>query len=368
MKTADLSAVILAAGLSSRMKNFKPLLPCGRSTMVETAIDLFAENRVTDIVVVTGHRGQEIEHILGNTIARPVFNPDFKSGMLSSIQKGVDHIRPESDGFFLLPVDIPAIRHSTVRQMTKVFTASQDRIIMPCFDRRPGHPPLIPRKFRKQILRLAGGQTLRDLIFSDSSRIVEFPVHDRGILMDADDPAAYQKICDKINASHAPDKEECLSIINTVLPENDGIRRHLADVSMTAVKLAHAVDATLDIDTVIAAALLHDVKRKEKHHAQQGARLVRELGFPKVADIIEQHMDIEIEPDTGLKEKEIVYFADKICNGSGPDLNYHRRFAKALKKCPWAMASISKRYENTKTIHARIEASARKPVEAILTA
>lgn len=147
--TADVSpvsAVILAAGFSSRMKDFKPLLPVGGTTMVEAAIHLFKANQITDIIVVTGHNSGLLEPCVKNAGARPVFNPDYASGMLTSIQKGIKNIRPNHSGFFLLPVDIPAIRPSTVYRMIQAFQTTADHVIMPYFDATPGHPPLLLEK------------------------------------------------------------------------------------------------------------------------------------------------------------------------------------------------------------------------------
>jgi putative nucleotidyltransferase with HDIG domain len=191
-------------------------------------------------------------------------------------------------------------------------------------------------------------------------------VYDRGILMDADDKKGYEAVLRKFSCLHIPDKEECLSIINDILPDSDPIRTHLADVSFTALKIANSLSDKVDPDLVIAAGLLHDIKRKEKDHAKAGAKVLGQLGFSEVSEIIAQHMDIELDHHSPVQEKEIVYFADKICNGHGVDLNYHKRFADSLMKSPWAMTSISKRYENTQLIQARIESSARKSIQDIL--
>ncbi|MCK5164811.1 MAG: NTP transferase domain-containing protein [Desulfobacula sp.] len=361
------SAIILAAGLSSRMNDFKPLLPLGGKTMVERVINLFKANDIADIIVVTGHNCRELEPFVKKAGALPVFNPDFPSGMLSSIQKGIKNIRPENSGFFLLPVDIPAIRPSTINLMIQKFQKTKDNVIMPYFDDTPGHPPLIPSRLKKNILGLKKGTTLRDLLWYEKKQMVPLKVHDRGILMDADDQKGYKKVCRKIQTRDIPDKEECFSIINDILPENDGIRIHLADVSITALKIAHAVTDEINTDLVVAAALLHDIKRKEKDHAVKGAQWIDNMGFSEVSKIIARHMDIDVDPMIHIREKEIVYFADKICNGHGIDLNYHKRFADSVMKAPWARTSISKRYENTKLIQAGIETSAGKSIEEILS-
>ncbi|MCP3899650.1 MAG: HD domain-containing protein, partial [Desulfobacteraceae bacterium] len=306
--------------------------------------------------------------LISRSGAIEAFNNNYKSGMLSSIQKGVKSIRPDSSGFFLLPVDITAIRPLTIASMIKEFKKLKNQIIVPFFNDISGHPPLIPMSFKKDIFELKDGLTLRDVIFSKKVKSISLKVHDQGILMDADNIKGYAKILKKYRNLSIPDKEECLSIVNELLPENDTIRSHMADVAYTALKIANASKNKLNIELIIAASLLHDIKRKEKDHAIAGADLIDKLGFQEVSKIIAQHMDIDLNPETNLNEKEIVYFADKVCNGQGIDLNYHKRFENSVVKSPWAITSITKRYENTQIIQTRIEKSAGKPIKEILTA
>jgi len=335
--------------------------------MVEKAIELFKENRISDIVVVTGHNAKPLEPFVKKAGAIPVFNPDFKSGMLSSIQKGIKNVRSENHGFFLLPVDIPAIRPSTINLMIKQFQKTKDHVIIPYFDDKPGHPPLIPFGLKTDILDLKNESTLRDVLWSRDNRITPLKVHDRGVLMDADDEKGYEQVCQKIQSLHIPDKKECFSIINEALPNEDDIRAHLTDVSFVALKIVTALSDKLNADLVLAGALLHDILRMEPNHAQAGAKLVLHLGFSEVSKIVAQHMDITMDLTAPVREKELVYFADKICNEQGIDLDYHKRFKDHLIKSPWARINISRRYEHTKLIHARIEAAAGKSIKEILS-
>jgi molybdenum cofactor cytidylyltransferase len=366
LRRSEISAVILAAGFSSRMKAFKPLLPVGGKPMIQRCIDLFSDNGITDIFVVTGHHRERLEPVIRDAGACPVFHPGFASGMLGSIQQGVAHIRPWQAGFFLLPTDIPAIRPATVARMIQKFQSDPHRIIMPCFNGLSGHPPLLPCDLKDRILALEEPSTLRDLMASEKDRTETLAVHDRGILMDADDKDGYTQVQNKIQFLEIPDREECLSIVDQELPEAHPIRDHLAQVAMTALKLAHAVSDPVNVDLVIAAALLHDVKRRKKNHAAAGAALLQDLGFPRVAEVVDQHMNIELDPHAPVRETELVYFADKVCNGPHLDLNYHPRFRHCLEKMPWAATSIWKRYENTRHIQARIEASAGQSITEIL--
>ena len=348
------------------MKKFKPLLPCGSGrTMVQVCIDLFADAGVEQVVVVTGHHRERLESAVMQYGGWPVFNPGFESGMLSSIQQGVRHLNPDTKGFFLLPVDIPAIRPSTIKKLLKAFRKAPKKIAMPCFNEETGHPPLIPSALGQEILSIPPDGTMRDVMLTSCERINAVEVHDQGILMDADDPDGFKRIQKKMTELCIPNKEECLSILDQELPEEKNIRSHMAAVCMTAVKIAHAVQEDINIDLIIASALLHDAKRKEKRHADKGARMAREMGFAKVADIIAEHMDISVTTGS-LKEKEIIFFADKLCQGDTLYLDYPKRFSQSMKRNPWAITSILKRYESTKQIHAKIENSAGRPVEQIL--
>lgn len=74
---------------------------------------------------------------------------------------------------------------------------------------------------------------------------------------------------------------------------------------------------TVNRDVVVAGALLHDItktrslKTKERHDASGGA-VLRELGFPRIAEIVEQHVIIQnVDLEGTLEEREIVYYADK---------------------------------------------------------
>lgn len=379
----NISAVILAAGLSSRMKAFKPLLPCpdisGRSpalsvTMVERVISLFSHNRIRDIVVVTGHRQEELAPVVRKAGAVPVCNPDYPRGMLTSIQTGFRHIDPASRGAFLLPVDIPAIRLSTVRHLIQVSEKNPDQVIMPCFDKKPGHPPLIPSSLIPAILKLDRSCSLRDLLHDPGTRLVNAAVCDQGVLMDTDTPDAYAAVSRKLASITCPGKEECRAMARAVLNGTDSssVMAHMAAVCEAALTLARAVDRSspdaLNRDLIQAASLVHDMYRNQGGHARKGAAFMRKLGFETVADIVACHMDLDLdsEPaDRPVTEAQVVYFADKLCRGDRLDLNYRTRFLEKMEKYPHAEQQIRKRYETACRIHARIEALTGQSITAI---
>ena len=374
-RAVELSALIPAAGFSSRMHQYKPLLRLMDKPMVEVVIRLFQECGISDIVVVTGHNHSLLESIIEKAGARPVFNPDFKTGMLGSIQKGVVHVSRKSKGFFLLPVDIPAIRPATIQAMISAFQKGPENIIIPEFEQTPGHPPLIPAWLIPKIIDLSSNSNLGELLLCQKDHQIRQPVHDRGILMDADTKETYENLVEKYRNLNIPDKAECWSIIRSALPGETAIQAHLDLVADTALKLTCAIEKglnqkknscpNLNKNLIQAAALLHDIKRKEKDHDRIGSRFIKNIGFPRVASIVAEHMTIE--PTDRITEKEIVYFADKLCNGNRLEVDYAKRFAGKIKQTSTrAETRILKRYEATQQIHARIEAATGQSIQTIL--
>ena len=361
-----LAALIPAAGLSSRMGRYKPLLPLGRSNMIGTVIDLFKTSGIQDIIVVTGHNHDRLAPVVEAAGARPLFNPDFASGMFSSIRTGVAALPSGIKGFFLLPADTPAIRPGTLELICKQFESSEDKLIVPAFKGETGHPPLIPARMIPLITGAGPDANLRQILFSDPTHITQLAVHDRGILMDADTPEGYDQVTHKYDRLEIPDEQECWFVIDRELADAPAIRAHLDRTCETALILAQTLVSCgydLDTDLIRAGALLHDIKRKEKHHAEAGSRFLQELGFRKIADIAAVHMDLNPGPD--LDETQIVFFADKLCRGGQLELNYPGRFHEKARQFPHAQKEILKRLETARHIHARIESAVGRSVGEI---
>jgi molybdenum cofactor cytidylyltransferase len=188
MAEPRISALILAAGLSSRMKTFKPLLRLGDQTLVERVIGLFAAAGIHDIVTVVGHRSDELIGVVRQTPSRWVLNASYRDGMFSSIQQGVRALDPSCDAFFLLPVDIPLVRLQSLLRLREAFQRHPFPLICyPQWGKRRGHPPLIAGRLINAILQHDGaGGGMRSLLRRYENQAYLVPVEDRYICMDAD--------------------------------------------------------------------------------------------------------------------------------------------------------------------------------------
>ena len=181
-----ISAIVLAAGLSSRMGRFKPLLPYGKRTVIEQIVTMLLQCSVEDVILVTGFKHQAIKTHLKNLPVTLVYNPDYATGeMLTSLQVGINAVNPQSTAFLLALGDQPAIQREVIGKVKDAYHQNQESIIIPSYQRRRGHPSIIPRKYWSEIQALGPGQTLRDFLRTVNN-IFHVEVYTPTILRDMD--------------------------------------------------------------------------------------------------------------------------------------------------------------------------------------
>jgi molybdenum cofactor cytidylyltransferase len=190
------AAIVLAGGLSTRMKDFKPLLPLGGATVTDHVIDIFLSAGV-DVFLVAGYRRDDIVATIKKRNITIIYNPDYEKGMFSSIQAGVRRLPKFYQGFFILPVDIPLVRTETIKQLLKAAVENPGRIIYPVFGGKRGHPPLVPAELTQDILGWEKGGGLKAVLKLQEKMALEVPVTDSNILFDIDTPVDYKELLER---------------------------------------------------------------------------------------------------------------------------------------------------------------------------
>jgi len=177
--------LILAAGLSSRMGDFKPLMPFRGKTLIESTIDS----------IVLGYRGNEIESVLRLHYGKEIIyacNPHYETtDMLTSIKYGLRSM-PHCKAFFLLPGDMPVVKKNTFLKLLKARPDDQPSVLFPTLGGYRKHPPLIDYRFRDIILQFEGEGGLRQLWKQQEDSIIHVPVDDDGVWMDLDTMEDYE--------------------------------------------------------------------------------------------------------------------------------------------------------------------------------
>jgi len=181
-----ISAVVLAAGRSSRMGRPKATLPYRGSTFLGAILETLREAEVDSPRVVFGPDSGEVALEDGTVVV----NPDPDRGMLSSVRCGVEALAEGAEAFLLWPVDHPAVRPDTVRAILDAYRPGA--IVRPRYRGAHGHPVLFASSLIPELLAADPTIGARAVVRAVPERIVDVDVDDGGVVADIDTPGDYE--------------------------------------------------------------------------------------------------------------------------------------------------------------------------------
>jgi CTP:molybdopterin cytidylyltransferase MocA len=197
----QIAAILLAAGRSSRMGAFKPLLPFGNKTVIECCVDYLREGGVETIVVVLGHRADDVRQTLsGVTFA---VNPDPDSEMGASIAAGVRVLPNAAEATLIALSDHPAVPATVVSSLLECWRKGAP-IVVPTWQERGGHPVLVDLSFKSELLSLDETGGLKAFLDSRRSEVQRLPAGSPYIARDMDTWDDYSNLHKEVTGEAAP--------------------------------------------------------------------------------------------------------------------------------------------------------------------
>ncbi len=186
-KTNEVAAIILAAGRSQRMGAFKPLLPFGSKTVIETCIEHLLGGGVNTVVVVLGEdpRAEQLRQHLRNSGVTFATNSDPASEMSASIASGVRELPLETRAVVITPVDHPAVPAEVIGMLISEWQKGA-RLVMPTWNERGGHPILIDSSYREELVSLDPKRGLKGLFDAHLDQLRRVSVSSNYIARDMD--------------------------------------------------------------------------------------------------------------------------------------------------------------------------------------
>ena len=218
----SLSAIILAAGFSSRMGRPKALLKWKGKTFLENICENLEKAGVENIVIVTNKSidkecvprecwgRQQLakipnsppSHLSTFAPSHPCFkrsfviNPHPEQGMLSSFRCGIRALESLNTNVMLCLTDHPAVKAETYKSLIE--NAHKNKIIIPKYNDRRGHPVIFGADFISKLLEKECPEGARSIVRAHSESVKEIYVDDSGILLDIDTPEDAKKAGVKI--------------------------------------------------------------------------------------------------------------------------------------------------------------------------
>ena len=192
-----ISAVLTAAGLSSRMGSPKPLLPWQGKTLVESQIETLLEAGASEVIVVLGHRAEEVApHVRGDNV-RAVVNHQYRDGRTSSIRAGLDAVSPKARDIVLMAVDQPR-SPKVVSRVIREHLEADALLTSPRYRGRGGHPLMFSASLLPELSRISEeNQGLREVFERHRSEITQVHFDDPSIRLDLNTPEAYREAYEK---------------------------------------------------------------------------------------------------------------------------------------------------------------------------
>jgi molybdenum cofactor cytidylyltransferase len=197
---SEIAAIILTAGLSSRFEGgpeeTKLVVPLFGKPLVRHVAEAALASRACPILVVTGHAAAQVEAALKNLDLSFIYNPDYRTGLASSLKAGIAALPETAAGALILLADMPCVSVSLIDRLIQAFgeSARTPLAVVPVRVGLRGNPTLIGRDLFDAIKRLEGDRGARALLEAAGNDVHECLVDDDAIEIDIDTKAVLRRL------------------------------------------------------------------------------------------------------------------------------------------------------------------------------
>ena len=187
------AALLLAGGESTRMGRPKALLEWGGETLIEYQIDELRQPPVERVVVVLGHRANDVRPFAEKLECEVIINDLWERGRASSLRVGARSLPDDTRTIVILDVDAPRPR-IVIHRLIENHIRASSMITVPTFDGQRGHPTVIDGWLLPELRRVRErSQGLRGLLEAHEADIVEVPFDSEVVLLGFNTPEEYEQ-------------------------------------------------------------------------------------------------------------------------------------------------------------------------------
>lgn len=180
--------------MSTRMGDFKQLMPFRGRTFVAACLESIRASSVDDVVVVTGHRADEVAKAVAPFGVRVVHNPDYASGMSTSVLVGLAAIDVDAHGMLVALCDQPHVRVEVFDAVLDAYRSHEALVVVPTIAGDSGHPVIFDLSLRDEILDIDPASGLRSVTYAHRSETLKIGVDDIAVLDDIDTMDDYERL------------------------------------------------------------------------------------------------------------------------------------------------------------------------------
>jgi molybdenum cofactor cytidylyltransferase len=186
-----IAALVLAAGQARRMGSNKLVAELGGKPLVRHVVEAALASQAASVTVVSGHEPDRLAEALAGTGVRIVHNPDYASGLSTSLQRGLAALPADVDGALVLLGDMPRVSTAAIDRLIAAFSPLEGRALcVPTWQGKRGNPLLFAKRYFAEVQAIDGDQGARLLLSEHPDAVAEVAMPDDAVLTDVDTPEA----------------------------------------------------------------------------------------------------------------------------------------------------------------------------------
>ena len=182
-----ISAILLAAGESKRMVDENKLIKKYKNIpLIKHAVSNVLNSSIDELIIVLGYQKEAIEKIIEeNKKIKFIANPNFESGIASSIKKGLDSLSKETEAFFICLGDMPNVNKEIYNQLINASFSNKDKeIFVPYYQEKQANPILFSKKMKDEIQKIEGDFGAKKIIADNEKKVFKLSIQDKGAITD----------------------------------------------------------------------------------------------------------------------------------------------------------------------------------------
>lgn len=189
--------IVLAAGESRRMGASNKLhMPVMGEPLLRHSVKTWLAARAREIVVVLGHQSAETGALLKGLGVRAVYNGDYRSGQMTSVNCGLAALHEPCEAVFVALGDQPALKPGDIERLAEAFfTRDGGEVVVPEYRGRRGNPIVISDRCRRQITSDGYNFGCRRFIENNPELVRRVAMPDPSVVDDLDTPEDYREFC-----------------------------------------------------------------------------------------------------------------------------------------------------------------------------
>jgi len=190
-----ISAIVLAAGESTRMGFPKLLLSIKGKSLLQHVIDNALQSKVSEVIVVLGADATKLRREIKQSQVQIIENASYKEGLSTSLKVGLQAISPQAQAVLVLLADQPLVSHAVIDALIDKYEESGSIIVAPVYNGKRGNPVLFDSSLIPELLRVTGDKGGREIIEKHLAQLATVDFESTIIGSDIDSWDDYREVC-----------------------------------------------------------------------------------------------------------------------------------------------------------------------------